>query len=181
MDIIPIILTIHVLIVLALIGVVLLQRSEGGALGIGGGGSGGGFMSGRGAANALTRLTSVLAFMFFATSLGLAMVADKGETGADIVNDITGAAPDAGVAGEIDAADDLGGIFSGEDDTPAVESAPNADPLGEITTEVGETEVPESVGVVVDPVVDVLPDFADDVTETKAPSEDVPTEESDPQ
>jgi preprotein translocase subunit SecG len=58
---------IHIMITLALIGVVLLQRSEGGALGMGGGG-GGGFMTGRGAANFLTRVTAGLAAAFFLTS-----------------------------------------------------------------------------------------------------------------
>ncbi|MEO0613002.1 MAG: preprotein translocase subunit SecG [Pseudomonadota bacterium] len=92
-SLVPVILTIHVLIVLALIGVVLLQRSEGGALGIGGGG-GGGFMSGRGAANVLTRSTSILAALFFANSLGLAIVADHGETEAEIIEDFTGVDPE---------------------------------------------------------------------------------------
>jgi preprotein translocase subunit SecG len=63
-----VLLIIHVLIALALIAVVLLQRSEGGALGIGGGGGGaGGFMTGRGAANLLTRSTAILGVAFFAT------------------------------------------------------------------------------------------------------------------
>lgn len=66
-----VILTFHVLIVLALIGLVLIQRSEGGALGMGGGGGGGGFMSGRGAANALTRTTSILAALFLPLHLDL--------------------------------------------------------------------------------------------------------------
>ena len=70
-----ILLIIHILIALALIGVVLLQRSEGGALGIGGGG--GGFMTGRGAANLLTRVTAGLAAAFFATSLLLSLVATR--------------------------------------------------------------------------------------------------------
>lgn len=86
---ITVILTIHVLIVLALIGVVLLQRSEGGALGMGGGG--GGFMTGRGAANALTRTTSVLAALFFATSLALAVLAGRGETEESVLKELTGA------------------------------------------------------------------------------------------
>ena len=86
-----VILTIHVLIVLALIGIVLLQRSEGGALGMGGGGgAGGGFMTSRGAANALTRTTSVLAALFFATSISLAIFADRGESDTDIIRDLTG-------------------------------------------------------------------------------------------
>ena len=57
---------------LALVGVVLLQRSEGGALGIGGGG---GFMTGRGQANALSRATAILGALFFATSLIMSMIA----------------------------------------------------------------------------------------------------------
>ena len=71
-----VLLILHIMLALALIGVVLLQRSEGGALGIGGGGGGGGgFMSGRGAANFLTRATAGLAAAFFATSLILALIA----------------------------------------------------------------------------------------------------------
>ena len=70
-----VLLVIHLMIALALIGVVLLQRSEGGALGIGGGG--GGFMTGRGAANLLTRVTAGLAVAFFATSLTLSLVATR--------------------------------------------------------------------------------------------------------
>ena len=70
-----VLLIIHIMLALALIGVVLLQRSEGGALGIGGGGGGGGFMTGRGAANFLTRVTAGLAAAFFATSLLLSLIA----------------------------------------------------------------------------------------------------------
>ncbi|MBL8575274.1 MAG: preprotein translocase subunit SecG [Hyphomicrobiaceae bacterium] len=71
-----VLIVIHLLVVLALVGVVLLQRSEGGALGMGGGG--GGFMSARGAANTLTRATGILAVAFFTTSLALAIVASQG-------------------------------------------------------------------------------------------------------
>jgi preprotein translocase subunit SecG len=73
-----VLLLLHILIAIALIGVVLLQRSEGGALGIGGGG-GGGFMTGRGAANFLTRATAGLAAGFFATSLILSLVGARME------------------------------------------------------------------------------------------------------
>lgn len=86
---IAIILTIHTLIVLALIGVVLLQRSEGGALGMGGAGGGGGFMTGRGAATALTRTTSTLAAMFFATSILLALLANRGESDDLLIDQLT--------------------------------------------------------------------------------------------
>ncbi len=68
-----VLIVIHLMIVIALVGVVLMQRSEGGALGIGGGG-GGNFMSARGAANALTRTTAILAAAFFATSIGLGIL-----------------------------------------------------------------------------------------------------------
>jgi preprotein translocase subunit SecG len=67
-------LVLHLMIASALVGVVLLQRSEGGALGIGGGG-GGGFLTGRGTANLLTRTTAALAAAFFATSILLTLVA----------------------------------------------------------------------------------------------------------
>jgi preprotein translocase subunit SecG len=84
-----VLLTVHGLIVLALIAIVLLQRSEGGALGMGAGG-GGGFMTSRGAANVLTRTTSVLAALFFVTSIALALTARSGERDADIVEGLTG-------------------------------------------------------------------------------------------
>ncbi len=79
------IIVIHLLIVLALIGVVLLQRSEGGALGIGGGG-GGGFMSNRGTANVLTRATALLAAGFFITSLLLSILAGWRPAGPTLIN-----------------------------------------------------------------------------------------------
>ncbi|MBK1866485.1 preprotein translocase subunit SecG [Aestuariivirga sp. YIM B02566] len=63
----------HLIIALALIAVVLLQRSEGGALGIGGGG-GGSLFSARGVGNTLTRTTAILAVAFFITSIGLTLL-----------------------------------------------------------------------------------------------------------
>jgi preprotein translocase subunit SecG len=66
------IIIIHLMIVSSMIGVVLLQRSEGGGLGIG---SSGGFLTNRGTANVLTRATAVLAALFFATSLVLSILA----------------------------------------------------------------------------------------------------------
>src|SRR5271156_6608003 len=65
---------IHVAIAMALVGVILLQKSEGGALGMGGGGMSG-FMTGRSTANLLTRTTAILAACFFATSIFLAVLA----------------------------------------------------------------------------------------------------------
>ena len=73
-----VVLVIHLIVAAALVALVLLQRSEGGALGIGGGGGGGGgFMTGRGTADMLTRATAVVAALFFATSLTLAILAKK--------------------------------------------------------------------------------------------------------
>jgi len=70
-----VLLVIHLLVTIALIVVVLLQRSEGGGLGIGSGGGGmGNFMSGRGTANLLTRTTAILGTIFFALSLALALL-----------------------------------------------------------------------------------------------------------
>lgn len=77
-----IVLVIHLLIAVAMVGVVLLQRSEGGGLGMGGGGGGGGgmsgFMTGRSQANLLTRTTAILAACFMVTSLVLAALASGG-------------------------------------------------------------------------------------------------------
>ncbi len=69
-----VLLIIHLFVTLALIGVVLIQRSEGGGLGIGTSQGMGGFMSGRGTANLLTRTTAVLGALFFTISLGLALL-----------------------------------------------------------------------------------------------------------
>ncbi len=74
---------VHLMIVISMVGVVLLQRSEGGALGIGGGG--GGFMSGRGKANALTTTTAWLAAGFFATSIALAIMAGTNRIAPSII------------------------------------------------------------------------------------------------
>ena len=96
-----VIIVIHLMVVLALVGVVLLQRSEGGGLGIGGGS---GFMTARGAANALTRATAILAAAFFITSLGLSLLARYGAQPIDILDRV----PPAG-QGEGGVLDQLGG------------------------------------------------------------------------
>jgi preprotein translocase subunit SecG len=78
---------VHLLVVLALIGVVLLQRSEGGGLGLGGGSSGvSGFLTGRGQANALTRATTILAAAFFVTSILLTMLQTYGRKPVSILD-----------------------------------------------------------------------------------------------
>src|SRR6201991_3693560 len=68
-----VLIVVHLMIVSAMIGLVLLQKSEGGGLGMGGGG--GGFLTSRGTSNVLTRTTAILAAVFFATSLILSILA----------------------------------------------------------------------------------------------------------
>ena len=88
---IQVLLVIHLLIAIALIGVVLLQRSEGGGLGIGGpssGGGMGGFLTGRGTANLLTRTTAILAACFMLTSLFLTILASGSGERRSIIEDL---------------------------------------------------------------------------------------------
>lgn len=73
-----VLIVVHLIVVVALCGVVLLQRSEGGGLGMGGGGgSPTGFLTGRGQANLLTRTTAILGAAFFATSIILSIMAAR--------------------------------------------------------------------------------------------------------
>jgi preprotein translocase subunit SecG len=78
-----VIVVIHLMVVVAMIGFVLLQKSEGGGLGIG---STGGFLTSRGTANVLTRATAILALVFFITSLTLSILAGMGRKPASILN-----------------------------------------------------------------------------------------------
>ncbi|CAH0340656.1 preprotein translocase subunit SecG [Rhizobium sp. CECT 9324] len=80
-----VLLVIYLMVVVALIGVVLIQRSEGGGLGVGGGS---GFMSARGTANALTRTTAILATLFFVISLALGILARYEAKPTDILDRI---------------------------------------------------------------------------------------------
>lgn len=82
-----VLLVIYLMVVLALIGVVLIQRSEGGGLGIGGGS---GFMSARGTANALTRTTAILATLFFLLALAMGILARYQPNATDVLDRIPG-------------------------------------------------------------------------------------------
>ncbi|WP_108260374.1 preprotein translocase subunit SecG [Mangrovicoccus ximenensis] len=81
-----VLLIIHLILALCLIGVVLLQRSEGGGLGIGG--NSGGVMSSRGAATALTKLTWAFAAAFIATSIALTIIAAQTSSGSSVLDRI---------------------------------------------------------------------------------------------
>ncbi len=89
---ITVILVVHLMLAMALIGVVLLQKSEGGALGMGGGGMSG-FMSGRTTANLLTRTTAILAACFFVTSITLAVLAAQVRAPRSLIEQGSPAAP----------------------------------------------------------------------------------------
>lgn len=90
-----VVLTVHLILALLLIGIVLLQRSEGGGLGLGGGG-GGGVMTGRQAANALSRLTWILAAGFIVTSLTLTVIAAQNASGGSVLDQIGAGSNDQG-------------------------------------------------------------------------------------
>ena len=122
-----VVIVIHLMLVLALIGVVLLQRSEGGGLGIGGGG---GFMTSRGTANVLTRATAILAGLFFVTSLVLSILAGVDRRPTSIIGGSSepatapaapGSAPPLGGAGGL--LKQLGGGQPGQQ--PAAPAAPS--------------------------------------------------------
>jgi len=107
-------LVVHLLIALALVGVVLLQRSEGGALGGLGGTTMGGMMSGRGTANLLTRTTAILAVAFMSMSLLLAILSSGSRAPTSILD---GPSPFDTVPLQVPA----------QPEAPAVPAAPLAD------------------------------------------------------
>ena len=81
-----VILIIHIIISISIVGLVLMQRSEGGGLGIGGGNN---FMSARGTADLLTRATTILAIAFFCTSILLATLAGYGKKSSSIIDEVS--------------------------------------------------------------------------------------------
>jgi preprotein translocase subunit SecG len=86
-------LVIHILVAISLVGVILLQKSEGGALGMGGGGMSG-FMTGRSTANLLTRTTAILALVFMVTSISLVWFSNRARAPRSILEPSAPAAPD---------------------------------------------------------------------------------------
>ena len=148
-----VILVIHILACIALTAVVLLQRSEGGALGMGGGGAGGGLMSGRGAAGALVRTTMIFAGVFFLTSLTLTTIAARSDNrgeGERLLEQESGGAglnpndPTGGIDPNESLLESLGGGSSlnetpleetpAEIESPAIDTGLNEVPLGEPET-----------------------------------------------
>ena len=81
-----VVLIIHLLLAVTLIGLVLLQRSEGGGLGIGGGG--GGAVTSRAAGSAMTKLTWIRAIAFICTSLGLTIIQVQKSSGSSVLDQL---------------------------------------------------------------------------------------------
>ncbi len=138
-----VIIVIHLMVVLAMTGVVLLQRSEGGGLGMGGGS--GGFLTSRGSANVLTRTTATLAAVFFATSLVLSILAGWDRKPHSILEGSTPAGAPAGRAPE-----PLGGGGRGVLDTlrqqapPAGQQGQPAAPPAPVAPAPAGPQVPQS-------------------------------------
>ncbi len=109
----------YLLIVLALIAVILLQRSEGGGLGMGS--SSAGIMTVRGSANLLTRTTAILATLFMATAIGLTVINQVG-SGSILDADVIGEGADAG--GNVTVLDRLNQLSGADDSLPVPETAP---------------------------------------------------------
>ncbi|WPE20222.1 preprotein translocase subunit SecG [Shinella zoogloeoides] len=111
-----ILLVIYLMVVVALIGVVLIQRSEGGGLGIGGGS---GFMSARGTANALTRTTAILATLFFVLAIGMGILARYETQPTDILDRIPGTTGTGGVLDALGGAQQNQGTQNNTNQIPA--------------------------------------------------------------
>ncbi|MBF0678199.1 MAG: preprotein translocase subunit SecG [Devosia sp.] len=129
----------YLLIVLALIAVILIQRSEGGALGIGGGG-GGGLVTARGSANLLTRTTAILATLFFATAIGLTILSELDRSTSSILD--RAATTDGGEApgNVLDALNALQGDSTSDLPLPTAPVTPAAP----AATGTGDLPVPEA-------------------------------------
>ncbi|MCB1502451.1 MAG: preprotein translocase subunit SecG [Bauldia sp.] len=123
-----VIIVVHLMVIVALVAVVLMQRSEGGALGIGGGGN---FMSARGQGNVLTRATAILAAAFFATSIALTLLTRFGDRPASILDSVPAAtttAPAPGGSSEgnmLDQLDRMAPAPAPATTEPAAPSAPD--------------------------------------------------------
>lgn len=116
-----VLLVIHVLVAAGLIATILMQRSEGGALGIGGGGGPGGMATGRSAANLLTRATMILGAVFMANSILLAVIAGVSTDNQSVIERTGGQSEESGFPLTFEDGD------APADDAPSAEDAPSAD------------------------------------------------------
>lgn len=119
-----VLLIVHLILALALIGIVLMQRSEGGGLGIGGGG--GGVTAARSAATALGKITWALAIAFICTSITLTIIAAQKASGSSVVDRLGVSAPAA--EAEVPALPETDGLLpppsaAGDANSPLVPTA----------------------------------------------------------
>ncbi|CDP54234.1 Preprotein translocase subunit SecG [Devosia sp. DBB001] len=130
----------YLLIVIALIAVILLQRSEGGALGIGGGSNQ--FMTARGSANLLTRTTAILATLFFAIAIGLTILAEL-DRGSQSILDRAQQTQDGNATQPTSVLDALNQLQGDTTGTPAVPAADGAaQPAAPTSTDTPNLAVP---------------------------------------
>ena len=135
-----------VLLIISIImtGLILIQRSEGGALGIGGGGGGGGFMSGRSAANSVSRATAVLGTAFLACSLALSIVFNKSSVEKSILDE---SAAESALTLDVDSGEGTDPLASLTEEAATEQSAQgdaSADPESPTDNEAPET--PDATG-----------------------------------
>jgi preprotein translocase subunit SecG len=119
-----VVLAIHLILALLLAGVVLMQRSEGGGLGMGGGGA----MSGRGVATALTKLTWIFAAGFIVTSITLTIFAAANSTGSSVTDQLGIDAPAAQTPADALGTDLLPPAATDAPATPPAADAPATPP-----------------------------------------------------
>jgi preprotein translocase subunit SecG len=120
-----VVIVIHLMVVIGMIGLVLLQKSEGGGLGMGGGG---GFLTSRGTSNVLSRTTAILAAVFFATSLMLSILAGMGRRPTTILPTSAPTNQPGSPGGSPPLGSGSGGILDQLRGQPAQPSAPAAPP-----------------------------------------------------
>lgn len=140
-----VILAVHLILAVVLIGLVLMQKNEGGGLGMGGGSSGGGlggFMSARGQANLLTRSTAIVAACFIATSLTLAILAGTHTAPRSILDAAPAGAPATGPAVPLSSPGDVTVPA-----LPALPAMPPAAPQPTAPAEAPQTSVPMAPAV----------------------------------
>ena len=139
-----VLLLILLIISIIMTGLILIQRSEGGALGIGGGGGGGGFMSGRSAANSISRMTGILGALFLICSLALSIVFNRANEQTSILDETTAESP---LTSPIDSAEDTDPLASLSEDTVTETEIPAETPSEtEPTPSDDEPEAPEATG-----------------------------------
>lgn len=141
-----VVIVIHLMVIVAMVALVLLQRSEGGALGIGGGG---GFMTSRGQSNILTRSTAILALAFFGTSIILSVLAELNAPPSAILDQVPGAptptstetAPGTGqgILNQLE-----GMSKSGQPAAPGTSGGPSALPSAPAQPQVPTPQIPTS-------------------------------------